>query len=305
MRAKAVYVLSADPLILAGSFGSYTHLGKIGRPFHYIYHNPGWIWLRSVPRYLRIHQEVSRLGRVTFVTNEPSEARWLRLCGLDAVALNQNLHIRENFFTPGDGVHSKRYNAVYAAQLAGFKRLHLAKDIDRLMVVTYKAASSEWDLHDYEPRLRHAEFNRTYLDREAVRDVYRDSVCGLALSAVEGAMWASMEYLMCGIPVVSTPNRGGRDRYLTGPHAREVDAEAAAVASAVAAYRDVAPDPMEIRGPVLEMIEADRLRYLELLGEHAGMSFGDAAVEARRLWGGVEGIERHAVELDVIHKAFN
>jgi hypothetical protein len=35
---------------------------------------------------------------------------------------------------------------------------------------------------------------------------------GLCLSAYEGCMRASAEYLLCGLPIVSTPNIGGRDR---------------------------------------------------------------------------------------------
>lgn len=34
---------------------------------------------------------------------------------------------------------------------------------------------------------------------------------GLALSELEGACWASTEYLLCGLPVVSTPCSGGRE----------------------------------------------------------------------------------------------
>ncbi|WP_164127899.1 glycosyltransferase, partial [Stenotrophomonas maltophilia] len=51
------------------------------------------------------------------------------------------------------------------------------------------------------------------LTPEAVNRVYNQAAVGLCLSAVEGAMCASMEYLMAGLPVVSTPSVGGRDVY--------------------------------------------------------------------------------------------
>jgi hypothetical protein len=41
---------------------------------------------------------------------------------------------------------------------------------------------------------------------------------GLCLSAEEGAMFVSAEYLLCGIPVVSTRNKGGRDVMFTPEH---------------------------------------------------------------------------------------
>jgi hypothetical protein len=40
-----------------------------------------------------------------------------------------------------------------------------------------------------------------------------DSQCGLILSASEGSCYASLEYLLHGLPVISTPSTGGRSNY--------------------------------------------------------------------------------------------
>jgi hypothetical protein len=46
-------------------------------------------------------------------------------------------------------------------------------------------------------------------------------------------MIASIEYLLCGIPVVSTRSQGGRERYLLPPFVEFVEAYPESVASAV------------------------------------------------------------------------
>jgi glycosyltransferase involved in cell wall biosynthesis len=39
------------------------------------------------------------------------------------------------------------------------------------------------------------------------------AVVGLCLSTVEGSNYASMEYMLAGLPIVSTPSIGGREVY--------------------------------------------------------------------------------------------
>jgi glycosyltransferase involved in cell wall biosynthesis len=57
--------------------------------------------------------------------------------------------------------------------------------------------------------------------------------CGLALSAIEGGMHASMEYLLCGLPVVTTESLGGRSYFLNSNNSIFVDDNSDAVLSAV------------------------------------------------------------------------
>jgi len=51
------------------------------------------------------------------------------------------------------------------------------------------------------------------LNCDQVREILNKSCCGVILSGTEGACYASAEYLLCGIPVVSCPSFGGRDEY--------------------------------------------------------------------------------------------
>lgn len=302
MKADTVYKLSESPLVIMGSFATFEQASKIQRPFTYIYHNAGWIRPGQLRRYLRIARRFRGHAKIFFATNEPSEAIWLRLFGLQAACFNHNLHVRENFFVPLS--QPKQFDAVYAAQMAPFKRLHLASQVRSLNVITYQRGQPEWNLHAYAPELSHSIYNPTFISREAVRDIYQRSRVGLALSKIEGAMFSSCEYLLCGLPVVSTPNRGGRDHYFEPWYAATVAAHPTAVAAAVERLVAAPPDAEKIRRTVIAKMHRDRLALLELLTQRMGVKLGEADHELERLWGGLEGIEKHAIPVSEIADTF-
>lgn len=295
MRAQVVYVLSMEPLVVTGSFASYVAMARVKRPFTFLYHNPGWIRLRSLPRYLKLIRHFGPNARLHFITNEESEKRWLQLIGQKATCLGHNLHVRENFFVPGDV--PKKYDAVYAATMAPYKRIELAREIQKLCFVTYVTHQKTWNLHEFEPRLRHAVYNSEFISREAVRLCYQQSAAGLALSASEGAMFSCMEYLLCGIPVVTTPNRGGRSRYLDENNSIFVPPNSTAIRKAVDLFVNDPPDPSVVRNSALQKAYQDRLRFVDILASYGGTIQSDADNEIERIWGGVEGIEKHAVSV--------
>lgn len=303
MRAQVVYVLSEDPLIVTGSFASYVAMGRLKCPFTFLYHNPGLIRARSVPRYLKLLRHFAGNAHLHFITSEESEARWLRLLGQKATCLGHNLHVRDEFFTPEPSV-SHCYDAVYAATMAPYKRIELACKIQRLAFVTYVTNQKSWDLHAYEPRLRHADYNRQFISREEVRGVYRASHVGLALSAVEGAMFSCAEYLLCGLPVVSTPNRGGRNRYLRPEWSKVVDPDPTVIRNAVLDFVERPPDPFSVREEVLDLMAKDRLAFVKLLADY-GSELGAPSSEIERIWGGEMGLEKHAVPLTELEQRFD
>jgi glycosyltransferase involved in cell wall biosynthesis len=295
MRAQVAYVLSRDPLVIAGSFASYREVSQIKRPFTFLYHNPGSIRARSLPRYLQLIRHFRSNARLIFITNEPSESFWLRLLGQRAECLGHNLHVREHFFQPDSSV-AKVYDAVYCAVMAPYKRIELARQIRRLCLVTYAGSPPPWDLHSYEPRLRHAVFNSYFLSKEDVRHRYCQAYAGLALSSREGAMFSCAEYLLCGLPVVTTKNRGGRNRYLDSNCSTTVPANSASIQSAVERYVQAPPDAEAIRTSVLHKMNSDRERYLTLLRHLATTAFTSTSIE--EIWGGENGIEKFAVPLE-------
>jgi glycosyltransferase involved in cell wall biosynthesis len=299
MRAQAIYLLSEDPLVVTGSFATYVAMGRLKRPFTFLYHNPGWIRARSIPRYLKLLRHFGKNAKLHFITNEESEARWLRLLGQKATCLGHNLHVRDQFFTPDISI-TKRYDAVYAATMAPYKRIELAREIQRLTFVTYVTHQEEWDLHAYEPRLRHADFNRRFISREEVRECYRSSHVGLALSAAEGAMFSCTEYLLCGLPVVTTPNRGGRNRHLHPDWSKTVAPDPLAIRAAVEDLCKNPPDPNSVRNGVLGLMRRDRAAFADLLATYGGANKNSHDAEIERIWGGELGIEKLAIPLPLL-----
>jgi len=304
MHANTFYVLSRDPLVLMGGLRTLEQAASLPGRFTLIFHNGGLIRVPTLRRYIQARFRYRRDKRLIVVTNEPSEARWLRLLGLEALCLGHNMHVREHLYVPQPDV-SKRYDAVYAAQLLPFKRLHLAEQVKSLYVLTYASGQKSWDLRAYEPRLRHADFNPGWIPLENVPDIYAQARVGLALSAQEGAMLASLEYLFCGLPVVTTHNRGGRNRYLTPRNSRFVADDPSAVAAAVAEFVAAPPAPLAIRAEALQMVHRDRLAYVQMLADRCGVSFPSPESEVERIWGGFEGIRKLAVPIGEIGQRIN
>jgi glycosyltransferase involved in cell wall biosynthesis len=88
---------------------------------------------------------------------------------------------------------------------------------------------------------------------------------GLCLSATEGAMYASIEYLLCGLPVVSTINRGGRDFFFDAEFCITVPPDPTAVARAVEELIRRKISPEYIRGKTLQKIVHERNKFLQFV----------------------------------------
>jgi hypothetical protein len=76
-------------------------------------------------------------------------------------------------------------------------------------------------------------------------------------------MFASTQYLLCGLPVVSTQSKGGRDVFFEPEFTRIVEADPDAVAEAVARFVAAPPDPQRVRARTLERVREHRGRLIE------------------------------------------
>ena len=72
-----------------------------------------------------------------------------------------------------------------------------------------------------------------HIDKEEINNLLNKSKIGLCLSRVEGAMYSSVEYLLCGLPVVSTKSMGGRDAFFTNTNCLIADDTPESVAECV------------------------------------------------------------------------
>lgn len=196
----------------------------------------------------------------------------LRRRDVRAEFVNQNAFVDEDVFKPDLSI-AKKYDAVYDAQLAPFKRHELALRIESLALIAY--VHSGLTTPEYVRKIRtvlaHARWlnyeENTWrgLDHREVCAVLNESRVGLCLSESEGAMYASVQYLLCGLPVVSTPSRGGRDVFFNPAFVKIVHPDAHAIAAAVHALASANLDPQFIRQQTLDRMKEHRKRFIDLV----------------------------------------
>lgn len=93
-----------------------------------------------------------------------------------------------------------------------------------------------------------------------------------------GAEHCAIEYLLCGLPVVSTPIAGSAQRYLLPPFCRIVPDDPAAIAAAVQGFaRARVPKPV-VRGAMMHALRFDRHNFLIAINKLAKETFGRGPV---------------------------
>ena len=207
--------------------------------------------------------------RINFsiLANTPKEYRLLRLFGIRAVLCHQNCFLDEQMINIRPATE-KKYDAVYNAVLSNFKRHILAKDVRRLALITYRFENTGYkaylDAHLDHPIWVNYQWGEEpiFLNNQQLVETYNAAYVGLALSAVEGAMYASTEYLLCGIPVVTTASKGGRDVYFSSDNSLTVEDDPEAVAAAVHSLKASPKDPYIIRERTLELMKRDRDAFI-------------------------------------------
>jgi hypothetical protein len=240
--------------------------------------------------------------RIVYLCNTPRELLLLQRRGIPSLLCNHNIFACERTFNI-DRSQPKQFDAVYTARMSSYKRHELGchirrlgliyptlrEDDDRRLELVKHVLPAATFINEVEaqratagltnPKAREfvlqtfARNDRIGLPATTVAVYTNRARVGLCLSAVEGAMYASMEYLLCGLPVVSTPSRGGRDLYFDPEFCTIVPPDPDAIAAAVADLirRDLSPE--RIRARTLAKVMHDRaklLGFLRAIYEDAG-----------------------------------
>lgn len=233
---------------------------------------PAWHFPRQAREILQVVQSVraaSRKVQFTFLCPTYEDALFLREHGLDGLHVHTNAFIDHRIFRPV--AVRKQLRAAHVANTEAFKRHRLAWNVEDIGVVTYDPRQSGdfSELLGYR-KLGFANFRLVdgqcrfarRLSPSEVATVVSASRCGLILSAVEGQNNASTEYLLCGVPVISTPSIGGRDAFFDPAHSTIVEPDPRAIEAAVERYQTDSPDPFQVRESVMRKIRAHRKRFL-------------------------------------------
>lgn len=208
--------------------------------------------------------EVLDLDKAQFLwmANEQAEIDAYESVGIPATLINHNAWLDENGHLRVMA-EDKIYDAIYSARLVEFKRHHLAAKVRNLALVagnTHRTGPSA-------VAPPHAYLNEKPLPEPEVAVMMNRSRVGLLLSAAEGACFSSGEYLLCGLPVVSTPSRGGRDIWYNEYNALIVDADPDAVAAGVEYFLANPRDPQRIRQMHIDQAKSHRARFIAALDD--------------------------------------
>jgi|ERR1051325_4429993 glycosyltransferase involved in cell wall biosynthesis len=238
------------------------------------YGTPDFSMMRE--KYRRLHEQFHNC-RVIYLANDATEAALLNQFGLEAVLCQHNSFLRPEDYPCKEpslvGAGAERFEAIYVGRLHPYKRVELMSGLQRSALIY-----ENFDL-DYYHRIREQiaavtlinglpgsnEFR--VLPKSEVLALIRDSKVGLCLSEVEGAMFASGEYLLSGVPVVSTYSVGGRDAYWDEQCCVLCPADAALIASAVAQLQAAMIDPRVVRTQMIVRIMQMRLQLINYLRE--------------------------------------
>tara|TARA_B110000971_G_scaffold34927_1_gene32799 strand:- start:3828 stop:4814 length:987 start_codon:yes stop_codon:yes gene_type:complete len=181
----------------------------------------------DVPSFIQEYEDTIREHNTTFNTRTnlifcaPNEEVNKIILGLNytSIVLNHNCFIDYNLFKITNSSNNRKYDAVINSRPFWWKRVYLALKIDNLAYIKGEDwANDKMSWHGWKDhKFKHL------LDNGGLKEVcnvYNNSNVGLLLSGhtgehrqagCEGANFSSCEYLLCGLPIVSTPSQGGRD----------------------------------------------------------------------------------------------
>lgn len=295
-------VISAEPFIVLGKrmpvMGS--HLGLISyRPD--LFENCPSLSLLTLAHTHEAPSQVRRLvqdlsdlaqrlplAKVVMLANTEAEVRAFHEAGIKCLLANELIFGEISAYHPPTKPVDKSYDAVYVGRLDPQKRHELATDIKSLLCLYYRTGLSVLD--KYRTLLPNAVFGNHDFNNNEFRlltgEHYFEALgschVGLCLSLEEGAMRASIEYQLCGLPVVTTPNRGGRDRFLQHGFALTAAPDPQEIAKAVNILKNAEFPASDVRANAVTLIENDRAQFLEDIRDVIFETFGSDSPDLDR-----------------------
>jgi glycosyltransferase involved in cell wall biosynthesis len=154
---------------------------------------------------------------------------WAYEYGYNAILCNHNSFIDYNKFKITE--EKVIYDAVMNCRPELWKRPYLAEKVNNLAYIKGATYGNE-ELFDYSKLICNY-MNEKIIPIDEVIKIYNQSYCGMIFSESEGACYSSSEYLLCGLPVISTICRGGRDTWYNNKNSIIIDADSNSVKDAV------------------------------------------------------------------------
>ena len=271
-RSLPAYVVFRDPLVVISYFEDFlAHrsaiLGAVaGYKPHFLFQF-GW-HRETVERVEDVRHEANETlllcpeADLIFLCNSVNETHLISSAGLRAEFCHQNAFLDESRYRIYPTV--PKYDAIYLARITPFKRHHLAAGIPSLRLIgDHSAAEAEY-FTQIMRQLSHASWKRKVFSKFVSKAIC-EARCGLCLSAEEGAMFVSAEYLLSGRPVVSTANLGGRDAFFRPDYSFRAEDTPESVLAGVEAMKQCPVSPIDIRTQTINEFRPHRDRMIDIL----------------------------------------
>ena len=170
--------------------------------------------------------------RLVYLTNEEKDVKEVALLGaVNSFFCNQNAWLDFDLFKIRP--LQKKYDLVLNTRPEyKFKRPYLAANVNEIAIIRGNLVRQNdyWPLEQLNPKFINSNGR---LSQSEVIDILCESYVGGIFSPKEGACYASSEYLLCGLPVVSTNPTGSRGVWYTDDNSILVDPDPKEVAKAV------------------------------------------------------------------------
>lgn len=274
-----------------------------------------WWWTAEVEDTIKIGKQISDLAeanpnhKVVHLANSIKEKQCMDANGLSSLYCNQNCFLDENIFQILED-EPKRFRALYDARPSAFKRHELAVDVENLALISYLSDADTNErakyVHQFLPNAKW--LNGLFSDHpmplspDEVCRYINQSQTGLMLSEIEGANYASAQYLLCGIPVVTTESKGGRDTLFHPDYVITANAESAAIERAVQELIERKVNPHEVRQRTLEIMRQHRGYFLKYVCDYIRENNGEITEEDLWHQAFVNKMIRHGVSPREIRK---
>ena len=208
-----VYYQRPNGLILTScsSYKEWSILGKlppnvfiIFHDWSYQYHLDGSHWERFVGK---------NFENFVFLSGEATTNDIRKAVGLNSFHIPHNTFINTDIFRIFENSTFDRFDAVLTSRAKDWKRIWLAGCLSNLCLIIdrFKIDNHRgMNCNSYES-LNYSFLNRTRVSKPFIAEKYNQSRCGLIFSNREGGCYTSSEYLLCGLPVISTEPEPGQE----------------------------------------------------------------------------------------------
>ncbi len=277
LRKKSLecYIISLKPIILITYW--FDFLRNQSEIFKTIPHNrnvfflfqSGWYKDKSdvdkIKKEIAIFKSIYPKTKYIFLSNSIKENEFFMENNLKSIFCNQNAFIDEKRYKIKPKT-KKKYDAIYLARITPFKRHELATKVKNLLLIGSFTQKEEEHYQHIMKILSDAKWIEKVLSYK-VSQYMNQAKVGLCLSSIEGAMFVSAEYLLSGIPIVSTKSVGGRDALFNSGFVKIVKNNPEAVASGVEEMIKNNIDPEYIRSETIKKMIEHREKFISLIQE--------------------------------------